>query len=192
MDATLIVDSKGGWTLLCQQPISPPYICNSVPNWSYLHGKENSCIPLFSLEKKFTPTVKNDCNIKYRYAVEHYKFIFSPVLQHSGNVGEAVRWLDEAQSLDTADRYINCKCAKFMLRADMVPEAEAMCTQFTRDGVAAADNLNEMQCMWYETEVAAAHQRLGAWGDALKKCHEVDKVRSCHPVYTIVSSVCRL
>jgi len=45
---------------------------------------------------------------------------------------EAYKCLDEAQSLDTADRYINCKCAKFMLRNNMVKEAEAMCQQFTR------------------------------------------------------------
>ena len=37
-----------------------------------------------------------------------------------GNLDEAVKWMDEAQSLDTADRYINCKCAKYMLRANQV------------------------------------------------------------------------
>ena len=46
-------------------------------------------------------------------------FIKSFVLfQHVGNMEEAVKWLDEAQSLDTADRYINCKCAKYLLRAN--------------------------------------------------------------------------
>ena len=52
--------------------------------------------------------------------------------QHAGNISEAVKCLDEAQSLDTADRYINSKCAKYMLRANMVSEAEAMCGKFTR------------------------------------------------------------
>ena len=40
--------------------------------------------------------------------------------------------LDEAQSLDTADRYVNYKCAKYMLRANMVKPAEDMCAKFTR------------------------------------------------------------
>ena len=53
-------------------------------------------------------------------------------LQHAGDIEEAVKWLDEAQSLDTADRYINSKCAKYMLRANMVKEAEDMCAKFTR------------------------------------------------------------
>lgn len=38
------------------------------------------------------------------------------------------------------------------------------------------ESLNEMQCMWFQTECALAYQRLEKWGDALKKCHEVDRV----------------
>ena len=54
--------------------------------------------------------------------------------QHVGDIESAVENLDEAQSLDTADRYINCKCAKYMLRANKVKEAEEMCQKFTREG----------------------------------------------------------
>ena len=39
------------------------------------------------------------------------------------------------------------------------------------------ENLNEMQCMWFQTECASAYQRLGRLGEALKKCHEIDRVR---------------
>lgn len=55
-------------------------------------------------------------------------------LQHIGNLKEAAKWMDEAQSLDTADRFINSKCAKYMLRANMIKEAEEMCSKFTRVG----------------------------------------------------------
>lgn len=95
--------------------------------------------------------------------------------KHSGDIQEAVHCLDEAQALDTADRYINSKCAKYMLRANMVKEAEEMCSKFTREGVSSMENLNEMQCMWFQTECALAYQRLGKWGEALKKCHEIDR-----------------
>ena len=30
--------------------------------------------------------------------------------------------------------------------------------------------------MWFQVECAAAYQRLGKWGEALKKCHEIDRV----------------
>ena len=91
--------------------------------------------------------------------------------------------MDEAQSLDTADRYINCKTAKYMLRANQVKEAEEMCSKFTREGVAAMDNMNEMQCMWFQTEAAKSYASQAKWGDAIKKCIEVDRVRRrlCKP-----------
>lgn len=63
-----------------------------------------------------------------------------------------------------------------MLRANRTKEAEDTCAKFTREGVSAMENLNEMQCMWFQTECALAYQRLGKYGDALKKCHEIDRV----------------
>lgn len=97
------------------------------------------------------------------------------IYKHAGDVQEAYKWLDEAQSLDTADRYINSKCAKYMLRANFVKEAEETCGKFTREGVLAMENLNEMQCMWIQTEAAYAYRRLEKYGESLKKCHEVDR-----------------
>ncbi|XP_047121320.1 N-alpha-acetyltransferase 15, NatA auxiliary subunit [Schistocerca piceifrons] len=54
------------------------------------------------------------------------------IYKHGGDVIEAYKWLDEAQGLDTADRYINSKCAKYMLRANLIKEAEETCSKFTR------------------------------------------------------------
>ena len=45
-----------------------------------------------------------------------------------------------------------------------------------QEGISAVENLNEMQCMWFQTECAFAYKRLGKWGEALKKCHEIDRV----------------
>ncbi|KAG8236210.1 hypothetical protein J437_LFUL016214 [Ladona fulva] len=108
-----------------------------------------------------------------------YKICFQvndvSIPQHAGDVISAYKWMDEAQGLDTADRYINSKCAKYMLRANLVKEAEETCSKFTREGVSAMENLNEMQCMWFQTECALAYQRMEKWGEALKKCHEVDR-----------------
>lgn len=97
------------------------------------------------------------------------------IYKHAGDLVEAFKWVDEAQSLDTADRYINSKCAKYMLRANLVKEAEEICAKFTREDVPAMENLNEMQCMWFQTECALAFQRQEKWGEALKKCHEIDR-----------------
>lgn len=40
--------------------------------------------------------------------------------------------MDEARSLDTADRYVNSKCAKYQLRANEITKAERTCGLFTR------------------------------------------------------------
>uniref|UniRef100_A0A5S6QNR4 HD domain-containing protein n=1 Tax=Trichuris muris TaxID=70415 RepID=A0A5S6QNR4_TRIMR len=97
------------------------------------------------------------------------------IYKHAGNRREAVRWIEEAQSLDTADRYVNSKCAKYMLQAGMVGEAIFTCSKFTREGVQTVDSLNDMQCMWFETECARAFRKMGQFGEALKKCYEIDR-----------------
>ncbi|XP_045884317.1 N-alpha-acetyltransferase 16, NatA auxiliary subunit isoform X3 [Meles meles] len=102
-------------------------------------------------------------------------YMKAKIYKHMGNLKEAAKWMAEAQSLDTADRFINSKSAKYMLRANMIKEAEEMCSKFTREGTSAMENLNEMQCMWFQTECISAYQRLGRYGDALKKCHEVER-----------------
>uniref|UniRef100_A0A8D1PFQ1 N-alpha-acetyltransferase 16, NatA auxiliary subunit n=1 Tax=Sus scrofa TaxID=9823 RepID=A0A8D1PFQ1_PIG len=105
-------------------------------------------------------------------------YMKAKIYKHIGNLREAAKWMDEAQSLDTADRFVNSKCAKYMLRANMIKEAEEMCSKFTREGTSAMENLNEMQCMWFQTECISAYQRLGRYGDALKKCHEVERIEN--------------
>lgn len=97
------------------------------------------------------------------------------IYKHAGNIEEAVSCVEEAQSLDTADRYLNSKCAKYLLQANRMTEAQEMCSKFTREGVSASENLNEMQCMWYQNEAGRAYQRLEMYGEALKKCHEIDR-----------------
>lgn len=119
--------------------------------------------------------------------------------------------MDEAQALDTADRFINSKCAKYLLKAGLIKEAEEMCSKFTRvsalsvsglrdfcpalnikefficwhlqEGTSAVENLNEMQCMWFQTECALAYKSLNKYGEALKKCHEIERVSTAliHP-----------
>ncbi|VDN05705.1 unnamed protein product [Thelazia callipaeda] len=120
-------------------------------------------------------------NIYIDRAIEHTPTLIelymmkAKICKHAGDAQEGAKLMEEAQSLDTADRYINSKCAKYMLRAGLIKEAENMCSKFTREGVNASTNLNEMQCMWYEIECAKAYQRTGNYGESLKKCHEIER-----------------
>mgnify|MGYP002049694004 CR=1 FL=1 len=55
------------------------------------------------------------------------------------------------------------------------PDALLLCGQLTRQGVPPMENLNEMQCMWFQSECALAYQRMGKFGECLKKCSEIDR-----------------
>jgi tetratricopeptide (TPR) repeat protein len=113
--------------------------------------------------------------IDYTPTLVELYMIKARIYKHAGNLYQAVQWLDEAQSLDTADRYINYKCSKYMLRADLIKESQDIAAKFTREGVAPFEYLKEMQCMWFENECANAYKRLGKYGEALKKCHQVER-----------------
>lgn len=54
--------------------------------------------------------------------------------QHAGDYVGACEALQEAQSLDTADRYVNSKAASYLLAAGRIAAAEEMCSKFTRVG----------------------------------------------------------
>ncbi|KAF2359906.1 N-terminal acetyltransferase A auxiliary subunit [Trinorchestia longiramus] len=97
------------------------------------------------------------------------------ILKRAGDLLGAVDAVTEAQTLDTADRYVNSKSASYMLSANMIQPAQEMCSKFTREGVSAMENLNEMQCMWFQNDCAHAYYRLGQYGQALKMCHQVDR-----------------
>lgn len=73
-------------------------------------------IELFLLKGKLYKVFGHFSNKNY-YTVYALK---CDLLKHVGDMESAVECLEEAQSLDTADRYINCKCAKYMLRANKV------------------------------------------------------------------------
>ena len=60
-----------------------------------------------------------------------------------------------------------------------------------QEGVSAMENLNEMQCMWFQTECLLGYQGMGKLGEALKKCHEINRVRG-GPVLSWEKLVSRL
>lgn len=79
----------------------------SINTCSFLHTSTGDTPRALALVEKaidHTPTLIELYVVKAR------------ILKHAGDIFEAVKCLDEAQSLDTADRYINSKCAKYMLR----------------------------------------------------------------------------
>lgn len=57
------------------------------------------------------------------------------------------------------------------------------------------ENLNEMQCMWFQTECALAYKSMNKFGEALKKCHEIERVSPYYQgslLCVLAQNVCEL
>lgn len=157
--SNLILDEKTG------EPEEPSVAC-----WLYVlaaHHYDHMNMVQLSLNYidraiQHTPTILEFYLAKARF----YK--------HAGDYDEAARWADEAQSLDTADRFTNGKCGKYFLRAKRLDDANKMLAKFTREGENAASHLTDMQCMWYELESGRTFRAMGKYGEALRKAHHVE------------------
>ncbi|KAI8365330.1 NMDA receptor-regulated protein 1-domain-containing protein [Radiomyces spectabilis] len=97
------------------------------------------------------------------------------ILKHAGKFEEAAQVMDEGRKLDLQDRFINSKCAKYMLRASHIEEAEKTIGLFTRKDVAPLQDLLDMQCQWFVTEEGFAYMRKKNYGKALKRFHAIEK-----------------
>lgn len=73
-----------------------------------------------------------DKQIEHTPTLIEFYALKGQVYRAAGDFLSASRWLDEAQSLDTADRYINTQCAQYMVEANRIADAETMAAKFTR------------------------------------------------------------
>ncbi|KAG1841873.1 NMDA receptor-regulated protein 1-domain-containing protein [Suillus tomentosus] len=97
-------------------------------------------------------------------------------LKRAGDPHGAARAMNDARLLDGQDRFINTKTGKYLLRAGMVNEADAIFSKFTRGGAPAGADLEEMQAMHYLVEQGDSYRRAGKLNLALKKYYVIQKV----------------
>ncbi|KAH3764695.1 N-terminal acetyltransferase A complex auxiliary subunit NAA15 [Pelomyxa schiedti] len=90
------------------------------------------------------------------------------ILRRAGNIQEAADVYDGARRLDYADRYLNTRATKYLLRADRSTIAIATIALFLKEGENTLATLTDMQCMWFENELSKCYVRLGQNSRALK------------------------
>jgi tetratricopeptide (TPR) repeat protein len=122
-----------------------------------LAGEYSEGIALLDKCLEHTPTAVDVYELKARF------------LKAAGDMKAAVESLDHGRDLDRQDRYINNQTTKFMLQFGMEEEALQRISLFTKHEGNPEANLYDMQCSWYELELAACHANKEAWGKSLKK-----------------------
>ena len=95
------------------------------------------------------------------------------ILKHSGNAAEAVKAIDEGREQDTADRFINNKCSKYLLKAGQVDLAIVRMSEFIKEGKETLEHLNDYQTTWFQIELARTYIRQDRRGHALRYCHQI-------------------
>lgn len=91
------------------------------------------------------------------------------LLAGAGSAEKAAECADHGRSLDGQDRYINNLTTRYMLRAGKDQTALDRIGMFTKHEGNPEKNLFDMQCSWYELEVAALLAERKQWGRSLKK-----------------------
>lgn len=130
----------------------------------------------YNFKKKYQEAIEIiDSQLLSTPTLVDFYVLKADVFHDAGDYITASRWMEEAQSLDTADRFINARCTKFMVEAHRLEDAVNMASKFTRGNTSPKEYLSEMQCMWFLLDNARALKDMGRFGDALKLCHEVQQ-----------------
>jgi tetratricopeptide (TPR) repeat protein len=103
-------------------------------------------------------------------AVDAYE-VQARLLSKAGDKQAAVEAIDKGRDLDQQDRYMNNQTTKYMLQANQPETALERIGLFTNndENTSPDKTLYDMQCSWYELELADCLARQGNYGKSLTK-----------------------
>jgi len=119
-------------------------------------------------------TLINKCIEHTPTAVDFYE-LKARLLEAGGDFQQAADVIDAGRDLDHQDRYINNQTTKTFLRAGRDEDAKKRIALFTREQGSPEQYLYDMQCSWYELELADSCRRKGEVGKSLRKYMAVVK-----------------
>lgn len=125
---------------------------------------------LHELASEYTDaiTMIDNCIDHTPTAVDLYE-LKARILMKAGDIIAAVECIDKGRELDQQDRYINNETTRYMLLAGLEEQALNTIALFAKHEGNPEQNLFEMQCSWYELELAVCLRRKQEYGRSLKK-----------------------
>jgi peptide alpha-N-acetyltransferase len=113
-------------------------------------------------------TLVNKC-IEHTPTVVDFYELKARLLEAGGDIQQAADVIDAGRDLDHQDRYINNQTTKTLLRAGREEDAKKRIALFCREQGAPEQYLYDMQCSWFELELADSCRRTGEFGRSLRK-----------------------
>lgn len=101
-------------------------------------------------------------------AVDVYE-LEARILHKAGSLEKAIESMDKGRTLDLQDRYMNNQTTRYLLWNNRPKEALEKISMFLSQKEGPVQSLYDMQCSWYELELAACLERQGRYGRALKQ-----------------------
>jgi peptide alpha-N-acetyltransferase len=99
------------------------------------------------------------------------------VYKDHGDIDEALKHMEEGRMMDLADRYLNNKASRYLLRAGKIEEGRKMISIFTKavpsEMITEYNNVYDLQVNWYTLEEGDAWRRNGNLSMALKRYNDV-------------------
>ncbi|KAI9022195.1 NMDA receptor-regulated protein 1-domain-containing protein [Phycomyces nitens] len=96
------------------------------------------------------------------------------ILKHQGDLETAARVMNRARKLDLQDRFVNSKCAKYMLRAGYITKAKELFKMFLGKRTNTRKNLSDMQCQWFILEEGLAYLKKENYAKAIARFLTID------------------
>jgi tetratricopeptide (TPR) repeat protein len=116
-------------------------------------------------------TLINKCIDHTPTGVDFYE-LKARLLEAGGDIQQAAEVVDAGRDLDHQDRYINNQTTKTLLRAGREEDAKKRISMFAIHEGDPEQNLYDMQCTWFELELADSCRRKGQLGRSLRKYSE--------------------
>ena len=92
------------------------------------------------------------------------------ILKHKGDHDGAMKTVHLAQKLDPSDKWLGCKCGKYMIRAGHIEQGITMISQYD-----IVNDKDYSPCHWLLLELAQAYQKIGNLQNCAIKCSELRK-----------------
>lgn len=119
-----------------------------------------------------------DAAIAHTPTVIEVHMVKAKLLKHIGDVAGAADVMENTRKMDLQDRFVNSKAAKYLLRANRIDEAVEVVSLFTLNTKKpkGIHDLQDMQGLWFLSELAHAYKRVRRLGPALKRYHGICKI----------------